>query len=102
NGFPRSVEILDQNAEQSKTRKPQADPANPCHIGSTMPAKVLEIKIAVGDKVKEGDVLLITEAMKMEYAVSAKMPGIVESIHVTKGEQTESGDLLVQLKPISG
>jgi pyruvate carboxylase len=97
NGFERHIEIQDLSAASNKKTKPKAEKNNPQHVGASMPAKILEIKVSVGDKVKAGDVLLITEAMKMEYAVSAKIPGVIKSVLVVTGEEAEDGDLLIEI-----
>ena len=63
-----------------------------------MPAKILEIRVTSGDTVEKGTVLIITESMKMEYALSAKSEGKVKTIHVRVGEEVEEGDLLIELE----
>jgi len=62
-----------------------------------MPGTVLDLKVAVGDSVKSGDVLLILEAMKMENEITAMGDGKVVSVNVTKGASVNAGDVLVVL-----
>jgi biotin carboxyl carrier protein len=62
-----------------------------------MPGTVLDIKVAAGDTVKNGDVLLILEAMKMENEIVASGDGKVVSVNVTKGASVNAGDVLVVL-----
>ena len=63
-----------------------------------MPGKVLELKCKIGQKIKKGEVVLVTEAMKMEYAVTAKTDGSVSNILVQKDDYIEEEDLLVELE----
>jgi glutaconyl-CoA decarboxylase len=63
-----------------------------------MPGTVLDIKVAAGQAVSAGDVLLILEAMKMENEICADAPGTVDVVAVTKGAAVNTGDLLVSLK----
>ena len=67
-------------------------------VESPMPGTVLDIKVAAGQAVSAGDVLLILEAMKMENEICADAPGTVDVVAVTKGAAVNTGDLLVSLK----
>lgn len=60
-----------------------------------MPGKVLAIRIAVGDPVKKGDVLLILEAMKMEHEVIAPTDGVIAELRAEVGQQVDAGTILV-------
>jgi biotin carboxyl carrier protein len=60
-----------------------------------MPGTILDIKVAVGDSVNAGDVLIILEAMKMENEIMAPASGKVVSVNTTKGASVNSGDVLV-------
>jgi biotin carboxyl carrier protein len=62
-----------------------------------MPGVILDIQTQVGANVKEGDVLLILEAMKMENEIMAPCDGVVSQISVTKGASVDTGDVLVVL-----
>jgi pyruvate carboxylase len=62
------------------------------------PGKVFRIMVNVGDKVKTGDMLLSTEAMKMETNVKAPRDGVVSEIFVKEGARAEQGELLVVLE----
>jgi pyruvate carboxylase subunit B len=68
-------------------------------VTSPVSGKVTEIKVNVGDKVKEGDVLLIVEAMKMANEVHAPVSGTVEEILVRVGEQVNPDEVLIRIKP---
>ena len=64
-------------------------------IKSPMPGNILKINVSNGQKVNEGDVLLILEAMKMENEVVATKGGTVAQIVVAKGAVVETGAPLV-------
>ncbi|MDI2589510.1 pyruvate carboxylase [Psychrobacillus sp. NEAU-3TGS] len=95
NGQPREIIIQDMNIEVSHLSKQKADVTNENHIGATMPGTVLKVAIDIGSKVKRGQHLLITEAMKMETTVQAPYNGVIKEIHVVAGEAISTGDLLI-------
>jgi len=64
-------------------------------IKAPMPGLVLEISIEVGQEVKEGDNLLILEAMKMENIFTSPRAGIIKSITINKGQAVDKGQLLL-------
>ena len=64
-------------------------------VKSPMPGNILKINVAQGQKVNEGDVLIVLEAMKMENEISATKSGTVAQINVTKGAVVETGAPLV-------
>jgi len=66
-------------------------------VSAPMPGTILDVKVKPGDQVKEGDTLLILEAMKMENEIAAPKDGIVASINVEAGVSVESGQLLASM-----
>ncbi|MDN5299141.1 MAG: glutaconyl-CoA/methylmalonyl-CoA decarboxylase subunit gamma [Clostridiales bacterium] len=74
---------------------PAAAPAGGESVSAPMPGTILDIKVAVGDSVNAGDVLIILEAMKMENEIMAPASGKVVSVNTTKGASVNSGDVLV-------
>ena len=60
-----------------------------------MPGKVLVTEVRAGDRVKEGQLLVILEAMKMEHRITAPVAGVIKALNVTEGEQVDNGQVLV-------
>ncbi|MXV37254.1 biotin/lipoyl-binding protein [Flavobacteriaceae bacterium Ap0902] len=67
-------------------------------LNSPMPGLILEVNVQEGDEVKEGDTLLILEAMKMENVISSPRDGVIKSVHVTPGEAIEKSQLLISFE----
>lgn len=76
---------------------PAAGQAGSVSVSSPMPGKILSVKTSVGAAVKQGDVILVLEAMKMENDVVAPQDGTIASINVAAGDSVESGDTLATL-----
>jgi len=66
-------------------------------VNAPMPGKILGVKVAAGQAVKKGDVLLVLEAMKMENEIVAPQDGTVASVNTSVGEQVEAGAVLATL-----
>ncbi|BBU55533.1 pyruvate carboxylase [Mameliella alba] len=98
NGQPRTIRVPDRKAQGSSAARPKAELGNPCHIGAPMPGVVATVAVSVGQQVKEGDLLLTIEAMKMETGLHAERDGTVKAVHVTPGGQIDAKDLLVELE----
>ncbi|HSN82055.1 MAG TPA: acetyl-CoA carboxylase biotin carboxylase subunit [Polyangiales bacterium] len=60
-----------------------------------MPGKIIELRVAEGDTVEAGQVLLIMEAMKMEHSVTAPQSGTVAQVTVALGDQVDADALLI-------
>ncbi len=71
---------------------------NPNHIKSVIPGTVLEIKVKKGQKKKEGDVILLLEAMKMINEIHMPFDGKIKNILVKKGQQISKSYLMVEIE----
>jgi biotin carboxyl carrier protein len=63
-----------------------------------MPGLILEISAKEGQEVKEGDYILVLEAMKMENAITAPRDAVIKKITAKKGETVEKNQVLIELE----
>ena len=75
-------------------RREKADPFDKGHISSPMPGVIVDVRTKESDKVKEGDVLFVLSAMKMETAIQAPKDGVVTRLLVNEGDNVDGDDLL--------
>ncbi len=73
---------------------PAAAPGSGTPVNSPMPGKIIDIKCSQGQAVKNGDLLFILEAMKMENEIFASADGTISSICVNQGETVDTGAVL--------
>lgn len=73
-----------------------AGPATP--LKSPLPGVILDIKVAVGDRVTDGQHLMVLEAMKMENNIDAHKEGVIKSISVGRGDSVLEGDILLTIE----
>ncbi len=65
-------------------------------ITSPIAGTVLEVKCAAGDVVKEGDIVMLLEAMKMKTSIAAPADGKVKAVPVAKGDSIREGEILIE------
>lgn len=99
NGQAREVRVRDESVAVEVTTREKANPADPSHIGASMPGTILKVFVRPGDSVVKGQSLMVIEAMKMEMTVHAPAEGEVQRVPVNEGDRVESGDLLVVIRP---
>lgn len=98
----REVDVSGSGYELSegapvKPKRPR--PRDVGDITSPISGKVVSVKVGVGQEIKEGDVLLVVEAMKMENEIHSPVDGVVEEILVQTGENVDPDEVLVRVKP---
>lgn len=67
-------------------------------LSAPIPGTIIDVKVNVGQRVNDGDVALVLEAMKMESDIHFNRSGKVSKIHVNKGDSVQEGDDLVELE----
>ncbi len=68
------------------------------HVTTSMPGTVIDILVKEGDRVSEGQPVLISEAMKMESEIAAPIAGVVSALYVEKGESVNPDEVLLEIK----
>lgn len=91
----RAVTARVDLAHRASRRLPLAQTAG--DVAAPMPGIVVDVQVAPGQIVNQGDVLLVQESMKMQMMLRAPFGGRIESVRVEPGEQVEKGTLLVRL-----
>lgn len=95
----RAPETSDPRPAPPSQEPPKAPPSGDAGeiISAPLPGTVLDVKVAPGEKVRAGQVLLILEAMKMENEIVAPRDGTVRDILVKKGQAVTTGDGMVRI-----
>ncbi|MDB6176111.1 pyruvate carboxylase [Paracoccus sp. Z330] len=98
NGQPRSIRVPNRKVTAATAARPKADPADSSQLGAPMPGVVASVAVSQGQAVKQGDMLLTIEAMKMETGIHADRDGTIKAVHVTPGAQIDAKDLMVEFE----
>jgi len=91
-------EVFVFEAGRPSARKRRASAAQGS-LMAPMPATVRQVAVSHGARVKQGDVLLVLEAMKMELPVRAPGDGTVTAVKCRQGELVQAGQELIELEP---
>ncbi len=67
-------------------------------LNSPISGRVVSVKVKEGDDVKKDDVLMVIEAMKMEYLIRAPFDGKIEKVNFKEKDQIEIGQNTVEIK----
>ncbi|HQD90731.1 MAG TPA: biotin/lipoyl-binding protein [Syntrophomonadaceae bacterium] len=93
--FPTSSAV--EETKTADTAKPHANVSGE-PLRAPMPGTIVAVTVQPGIEVKQGDVLFILEAMKMESEIIASRDGVISEIMVTKGASVSTGDILLTLE----
>ncbi|MGM0607545.1 MAG: biotin/lipoyl-containing protein [Candidatus Muiribacteriota bacterium] len=96
NGQKYSVNILKAGRDRFIIKKDKKEKSG--NIKAVIPGKVINIAVKIGDKVSEGDLVLILEAMKMENEITAVKTGTVTQILISEGENVDKDKLMVVIE----
>ncbi len=100
NGVAYSIAVkegIDASAQQVPAAAPAPAPVSggaEIDVYAPMPGLILRLIKQEGDSVKDGELIMVMEAMKMETEIFAPCDGVINSINVLQGDQKKAGDLL--------
>ena len=67
-------------------------------IKAPMPGLIVSVDVEIGQEVKEGDGILVLEAMKMENTLQAPRDGVVKSVAIQAGDKVEKNTVLIEME----
>jgi oxaloacetate decarboxylase alpha subunit len=88
---------IEPNSAASTTAPLAAVAGSGATIESPMAGTILKVLVHAGSEVKEGDIVILMEAMKMETEIRSKFAGVVSAIHTKEGAAVTGGSVLVSL-----
>jgi len=71
-------------------------PPDRSQLRSYIPGTIIKVLVKEGQEVREGDPLLVLEAMKMKNSIVAEYDGVIREVHVTVGEKVPKGKVMVE------
>ena len=71
--------------------------SDPLEVRAIIPGTIVEIKVRKGQRISDGQVLIILEAMKMYNEVEAKIDGKIQEIRVSVGDKVEKDQLMIRI-----
>jgi biotin carboxyl carrier protein len=89
------VRLTDERRMLAGGGQPEMQLQGRQRVSVPMPGKVIAVLVSEGDKVEEGQGLVIVEAMKMENEVHSPVSGQVAGVHVKPGDTVDAGAVLV-------
>ena len=98
NGQPQTVIVRDSNLSYEVHQNEKADPADPAHLAAPMPGLVVAVEVSTGERIRQGDTVVVLEAMKMQSAIPAEKSGIIKRVVVSPDHVVDTGDLLVVIE----
>jgi biotin carboxyl carrier protein len=92
------LEVLDELEKARRARSGSLQGAGV--LKALMPGRVVDVLVQEGDRVREGQGILVLSAMKMENELKSPADGIVRVVYVKKGDVVEAGASLVEVQPL--
>jgi len=96
------ISLGDQTAfllQPKRVSAGESEAISETEIHAPMTGKIVEVRAEVDQQVSEGEILVILEAMKMEFKLEAAIDGVIESVQCEEGQFVDLGQLLVKLAP---
>jgi acetyl/propionyl-CoA carboxylase alpha subunit len=98
-GYRFDVEALDERTAAIRELSRLTSVASgPAPLIAPMPGLIVRVSVKAGDKVGQGQGLVVMEAMKMENELRAQAAGTVKSVNVTPGTAVEKGMVLIEME----
>ena len=98
-GYRFDLEALDERtAAIRELSKLSSAASGPAPLIAPMPGLIVRVNVTAGDKVAQGQGLVVMEAMKMENELRAQAAGTVKSVNVTPGTAVEKGTVLIEME----
>lgn len=88
---------LSQEGNRSK-RRSGGQLAQKNSVAAPMPGKISKILLSEGQDIKVGQVVVVMEAMKMEYTLKSEVEGKIKKVFVQLGDQVQLGQILVEFE----
>lgn len=73
-------------------------PPDPNEIRSFMPGTILEVNVEPGQEVREGQTLLVLDAMKMQTTIAMPVDGVIKEVHVRQGDRVPKNTLMIVIE----
>ena len=96
------VQVEEEQAAAPHERRTGGRKSKSGTVSTPIPGKVVEVEVVVGQSVREGDVVLVLEAMKMQNEVAAPISGTVTEINCAAGENVEANVPLIIIEAEGG
>ena len=94
---PAAAAPAPKKAAPAKKAAAPAGAQGNASINAPMKGTIVDVKVKVGDKVSNGTVIAVLEAIKMENDIVSDKDGVVASINVNKGDSVETGAVVATL-----
>jgi biotin carboxyl carrier protein len=91
------VEVLDERLVATRQATALVKDLGPYVIASPMPGLIVDIRVAVGDRVSAGSAIVIMEAMKMQNELVSEIDGVVKAINVKPKDAVDSQTPLIEI-----
>ena len=100
-GFNFSIKIDQGNSTNSSKKRKRGGSKRKLSgkISSSIPGKIVSLNVKIGDIVKQGQVVMILEAMKMQNEIQAPLSGEIIEINCLSGESIEANMPLIVIEP---
>jgi biotin carboxyl carrier protein len=89
--------IGDADVLETRARGKKGSQAVPQDVTPPMPAVVVRILVSPGDRVKQGDKVIVVSSMKMETTLTAPSDGTVKAVNVAEGDKVMPGQILIDI-----